>query len=183
MVKVADDANPPAAIAEYRCDGLGRRIQKIVAGSPGVTYDYYYNESRQVLEVRKGGDTDPLEQYVWDIRYMHSPVVRWRDGNCDGSLDGGAQDGDSTLYYSNDANFNVTALVDASDGAVVERYAYDPYGKVSVRHGVRDSAGCRSAGLHRRMSVTMSETAPVWFSTAPAATYGPRVVMRPPRRW
>lgn len=36
---------------------------------------------------------------------------------------------------------NVTALVDESDGAVVERYMYDPYGKVSVRHGVRDAAG------------------------------------------
>ncbi len=36
---------------------------------------------------------------------------------------------------------NVTALVDESDGAVVERYRYDPYGKVSVRHGVRDAAG------------------------------------------
>jgi RHS repeat-associated protein len=35
------------------------------------------------------------------------------------------------LYYTQDANFNVTALV-APDGTVVERYAYDPYGKVTV---------------------------------------------------
>ena len=119
-------------VAEYRYDGLGRRIQKIVEGSPDVTYDYYYNEGRQVLEVWKNGDDDhPLEQYVWDGRYVHSPCVRWRDGNCDGDLDGGSQEGDSTLYYCNDANFNVTALVDAS-AAVVERYLYDPYGKVTI---------------------------------------------------
>jgi len=34
-------------------------------------------------------------------------------------------------YYLQDANFNVTAVVD-NVGAVVERYAYSPYGKVTV---------------------------------------------------
>jgi len=66
------------------------------------------------VEVRKEEDADPLEQYVWDGRYVHSPCLRWRDGNTDGDLD---DEGDSVLYYTNDANFNVTALVDASDGA------------------------------------------------------------------
>jgi RHS repeat-associated protein len=50
-------------------------------------------------------------------------VLRWRDA------DGNAENGlEETLYYTNDANMNVTALVNAS-GTVVERYAYDPYGK------------------------------------------------------
>jgi RHS repeat-associated protein len=35
------------------------------------------------------------------------------------------------LYYCNDANMNVTALVNAADGDVEERYHYDPYGKVT----------------------------------------------------
>jgi len=122
-VKVFKDANTngsldtetDAPVAEYRYDGLGRRIQKTVEGSPDVTYDYYYNEGRQVLEVWKNGQDDhPLEQYVWDGRYVHSPCLRWRDGNCDGDLTGGSGEGDSTLYYCNDANFNVTALVDAA---------------------------------------------------------------------
>jgi len=78
-----------------------------------------------VVEVRRGGDADPLEQYVWDGRYVHSPCLRWRDGNTDGDLD---DEGDSVLYYTNDANFNVTALV-AADGDVAERVVYDPYGK------------------------------------------------------
>ena len=38
---------------------------------------------------------------------------------------------DETLYYCNDANMNVTALVNTS-GDVVERYLYDPYGKVTI---------------------------------------------------
>jgi RHS repeat-associated protein len=35
------------------------------------------------------------------------------------------------LHYTNDANFNVTALVDTS-GNVVERYLYDAYGKPKI---------------------------------------------------
>jgi len=38
------------------------------------------------VEVRKDGSENPLEQYVWSPRYMHSPVLRWRDGNTDGTL-------------------------------------------------------------------------------------------------
>jgi RHS repeat-associated protein len=109
-------------ILECRYDGLGRRIAKTdKTGESDVTYDYYYNTSWQVLEVRKGGDTDPLDQYVWDIRYIDAPVLRWYDENTDG------QDV-QTLYYTNDANFNTTALVE-EDGDVVERVMYDPYGK------------------------------------------------------
>ncbi|MCC5830341.1 MAG: RHS repeat-associated core domain-containing protein, partial [Phycisphaeraceae bacterium] len=37
-----------------------------------------------------------------------------------------------TLYYTVDANKNVTALIDATTGNVVERYLYDPYGRVMV---------------------------------------------------
>ncbi|MCX5671510.1 MAG: RHS repeat-associated core domain-containing protein [Planctomycetota bacterium] len=44
---------------------------------------------------------------------------------------------EETLYVCNDANMNVTALVDATpgsetEGEVVERYMYDPYGKATV---------------------------------------------------
>lgn len=83
----------------------------------------------------------PLEQYVWDIRYVDAPVVRFYDGNTDGDLTGGAAEGDSVLYYTTDSNFSVTALVDAASGAVVERYAYTPYGAASVLSGARDDEG------------------------------------------
>jgi RHS repeat-associated protein len=38
---------------------------------------------------------------------------------------------DTAHYYLQDANYNVTAVVNSS-GAVVERYAYTPYGKPTV---------------------------------------------------
>jgi RHS repeat-associated protein len=116
-------------VATYEYDGLGRRIQKTVGET---TDDYYYNESWQVLETRRGGDPDPLDQYVWDVRYVDAPVVRFHDGNTDGDyLDAG----DNVLYYTTDANWDVMALVDADTGDVVERYMYDAYGKATVLNG------------------------------------------------
>jgi hypothetical protein len=62
-------------------------------------------------------------QWLWDIRYIDAPVLRWRDA--DSNSENGLEE---TLYYCNDANMNVTALVNTS-GAVMERVVYDPYGK------------------------------------------------------
>ena len=51
-----------------------------------------------MLEVHEGGDADnPLKQFVWDIRYIDAPVVRFHDGDTDGTID-------DTLYYTTDAN-------------------------------------------------------------------------------
>ena len=64
----------------------------------------------------------PKVQWLWDVRYIDAPVLRWRDT-------GGDPDLDEALVFCNDANMNVTALEGAAGGTVVERYAYDPYGK------------------------------------------------------
>jgi RHS repeat-associated protein len=58
---------------------------------------------------------------------VDAPVCRFRDTDDNGTLD-------ETLYYCQDANMNTTALVSAS-GSVVERYLYDPYGKVTILDG------------------------------------------------
>ena len=133
-----DDEPDDTHVLTCRYDGLGRRIQKVVEGDPDVTYDYYYS-GYQVVEVRKDGDSDPYEQYVWDMRYVHSPVLRWRDTTSppDGNVD-------ETLYYTNDANFNVTALVEPG-GDVVERVVYDPYGKATFYDGSWENPSSTSA--------------------------------------
>jgi hypothetical protein len=46
-----------------------------VAASPDVTYDYYYNEQWQLLEERKDGDTDPLNQYLWHPYYIDALAI------------------------------------------------------------------------------------------------------------
>jgi RHS repeat-associated protein len=65
-------------------------------------------------------------QYVWSARYIDAPVLRDRDA--DGQSGTGLEE---RLYYTTDANMNVTALMDAA-GHIAERYVYDPYGSVTV---------------------------------------------------
>ena len=60
-----------------------------------------------------------LRQYVYGSQYLDELVAR-RDPS-DGSL----------KFYLQDANYNVVALAD-DEGAVVERYWYEPYGKVTI---------------------------------------------------
>ncbi len=144
---VGTPGTPGDTIAEYRYDGLNRRIAKIVKN--GATWDrtdFYYSVGWQVLEERFAGAvssenrvnvaTAARFQYVWDPRYVDAPVLRDEDTNSNGNCtdDGGSE----RLYYTQDANFNTTALVNTS-GTVVECYVYDPYGKVTIYNGGRTS--------------------------------------------
>ncbi len=126
LVKLVDGAN---TVAEYEYDGGNRRIVKSIYS--GGTLDHrqhvYYNQAWQVLEVRKEvsgtEDTDPLEQYVWHPYYVDALVLRDYDADVDGTS--------VRHYYTQDANFNVTAVIDDT-GSVVERYHYTPYGHLAV---------------------------------------------------
>jgi RHS repeat-associated protein len=68
-----------------------------------------------VLEERSGSTVQA--QNVWSPAYVDALVERDR--------------GSERLYVQQDANWNVTALVDGN-GNVVERYVYDPYGQATV---------------------------------------------------
>ncbi|REK44555.1 MAG: hypothetical protein DWQ46_09880, partial [Planctomycetota bacterium] len=121
------DLGSPLATFEY--DGRNFRIEK---SAGGIDLAFYYNENQQLLEEHQGTDEDPLNQYVWDLRYVDAPIVRFHDADLNGVY---TDTGDNILYYTSDANMNVTGLVDASTGAVVERYHYDPYGAVLYLDG------------------------------------------------
>ncbi len=99
-----------AGVAAYSYDGLNRRTTKLVSG---VLRDLYYSDMWQVLEERVGGATNADRQFVWGLRYIDDLVVRDRSTE--------------RLYALQDANWNVTAVVDTS-GAVQERYRYTAYG-------------------------------------------------------
>ncbi len=112
---------------------MGRRIVRSVYASGSLDYRLhcYYNENWQLLEGRKEvsgtEDTDPLNQYLWHPYYIDALAVRYYDSDTDGS-------GIVNYYYLQDANYNVTAVVD-NTGAAVERYRYTPYGDVSFMTG------------------------------------------------
>jgi RHS repeat-associated protein len=73
-------------------------------------------------------------QYVWDPRYIDAPILRDEDMTGNGDCVDPA--GFERLYYTQDANFNVTAIVQGTPGSgslgtVEERYVYDAYGRPS----------------------------------------------------
>jgi RHS repeat-associated protein len=105
-------------LVEYRYDGLKRRIIE----DDGTTEKHlYYSDQWQVLEERGGGNA--VTQYVWSPVYVDAMILRDRDA--DASSGNGLEE---RIYVLHDANFNVTAITDAS-GTVLERYAYEAYGR------------------------------------------------------
>jgi RHS repeat-associated protein len=110
-------------VKRYAYDGLHRRISETAGGT---TTDLYYSDAWQVLEERvaSGGTSVPRVQYVWSPVYVDALILRDRDSDGDGTLE-------ERLWVVQDANFNVTAVVDDS-GETVERYIYDPFGQATV---------------------------------------------------
>jgi len=83
----------------------------------------YYSSAWQVLEERTGSVSNATIQYVWSPVYVDAVILRDRSTQNNGTLD-------ERLWVQQDANWNVTAVVNGS-GNVVERDVNDPYGKVA----------------------------------------------------
>jgi RHS repeat-associated protein len=126
---------------QYEYDGMGRRISKDFAGGSTSDEDTYFNEEYQVVEMRKAGSSNPYEQYVWDLRYIDAPILRYR--NADGNTGSGTGGMEETLYTTYDANFNITGLVQENQ-TFVERYVYTPYGDRTVLTGTFGSRSSTS---------------------------------------
>jgi RHS repeat-associated protein len=129
-----------ATLVSYQYDLLSRRIVE----NPGTSRDLYYSAGWQVLEEWVDGQAQV--QYVWSPVYVDALVLRDRDA--DGNSGNGLEE---RLWVQQDANFNVTALLDGS-GTVVERYVYDPYGSVTIlapNWSVRGTSGYDWVYLHQ----------------------------------
>jgi RHS repeat-associated protein len=123
-------------IAQYQYDGAGRLVEELTnfTGSvPGtVTYSFY--DGQNAIETRQGtvsgnsipaaSTLSPQYQYVFSPLSGKTPILR------DSTFVGGAATSAGRLYYTSDANTNVTGLINAS-GQVIERYVYSAYGNVT----------------------------------------------------
>ncbi|MFL5246024.1 MAG: RHS repeat-associated core domain-containing protein [Gemmataceae bacterium] len=111
--------NGGTTLASYKFDGTGRRIVETAGAN---TRDLYF-DGWNVLEERLNSASTADMQYVWNPLQTNSLVLRDRSTAHNGTLD-------ERLWVQQDANGDVTALINSS-GSAVERYAYDPYGLVT----------------------------------------------------
>jgi RHS repeat-associated protein len=125
LVKLEDGDD---TVAEYEYDGAKRRTVKKTydSGDLDETRHFYYTEPArwQVVEERVDTSSDADRQFVWGLQYIDDIVLRDRDTTGDGTLD-------DRLYGMQDANWNVTGIVDGT-GSVQERYAFTAYGVSGV---------------------------------------------------
>jgi len=99
----------------YKYDALGRRVSKTVAGT--TTTVYVSDGLQEIAEYANGGAANaPQIQYVFGS-YIDEPLMMISGSN--------------KYYYHSNNLYSVAALTD-SGGSVVERYRYDPYGKVTI---------------------------------------------------
>jgi RHS repeat-associated protein len=133
-----------STVATYTYDGSNRRIVKgvYVGGTLDHNEHSYFNESWQVLEVRKevGGtiNANPLEQYVWHPFYLDAPLLRDYDPATSGSP--------TRYYYTFDASYNVTAAT-SNTGSPMERYYYSPYGSLTFLDGSFNILGAQQSQI------------------------------------
>ena len=136
--RLAQVTDGETIVAKYEYDGDNRRITKhIDSQSPGSPngidrYEHLFYVGIQLVETRNTTTLAsspeslvPHYQWVWSPRYIDASILRDENTDSDSLCD------DSRLYYTTDANMNVTSLVDTS-GDALERYVYDPYGCVTV---------------------------------------------------
>jgi RHS repeat-associated protein len=111
MVSLSD---PNSGITEYAYDALGRRIGRVLdaAGVPDETH-YHYDSFDRVCEEQDSGSVTQATYvyggYVDEVLSMERNAIDY--------------------YYHTDDLFTVRVLTDSS-GSVIERYAYDDYGRV-----------------------------------------------------
>ncbi|MBN2581902.1 MAG: RHS repeat-associated core domain-containing protein [Planctomycetes bacterium] len=133
-------------LAEYRYDGLNRRVRRIGYDTDGSTElqdtRYIYDGWRSVAEVEYDDQEDLTARYVYGLAYLDEMIHMDRDADGDGDPYDDDSDGAAeswNVYFVQDHLYNVVALVyddigsdaSAEDGTVVERTWYEPYGKVT----------------------------------------------------
>ncbi|MFL5245944.1 MAG: RHS repeat domain-containing protein [Gemmataceae bacterium] len=121
--RLVEVKNGATTLASYKFDAMGRRIVETAGAN---TRDLYF-DGWNVIEERLNGASTADIQYVWNPLDTNSLVLRDRSTAHNGTLD-------ERLLLQQGANSDVTALINGS-GTVVERYIYDPYGKVTFLNG------------------------------------------------
>ena len=120
-LKGADTDQDGAADAVYAYDALGRRVSKTIASTSTSTV-YVSALNQEIAEYPAGAAASaPTYDYVFGD-YVDEVLLRVTAAT------------GTRHYYHQDSLYCVRAITDAN-GAVVERYVYDPYGKAIYLSG------------------------------------------------
>ncbi|MCG8649233.1 MAG: RHS repeat-associated core domain-containing protein, partial [Pirellulales bacterium] len=123
IAKVESTNGQTTLVAKYEYDGRHHRLSKQKHDSSGnlaSTVNYFYNANWQCLKEEStpaGGGSSTVAEYVWGIRYIDDLITR--------------DIGSERLYAMQDRQFKMIALSD-TNGNVVERYTYTPYGESTI---------------------------------------------------
>jgi RHS repeat-associated protein len=107
-------AHTAAGLAAYAYDALGRRVAKTVGG---VTTVMVWDAAREIVEYPAGASAASPARVYAHGSYLDEALVMVAGGQ--------------RYYYHVGDTYSVAAVTD-HDGSVVERYRYDPYGRVMV---------------------------------------------------
>ncbi|MCG8404251.1 MAG: hypothetical protein MI923_03540 [Phycisphaerales bacterium] len=119
LIKI-EDGTKTTRKAAFTYDALGRRIE-FANDVTGETIRYYYDGVNEIVEHDTLGNRS--RYYIHGISYVDERLMMYDDETC------------RPYYYTIDRMYNVRSVVDRA-GAVVERYAYDPYGRPLIRESV-----------------------------------------------
>jgi RHS repeat-associated protein len=159
LVMINDDQGH--LIKAYEYDGLGRIIRDM---SPETTKDYYYSASGQILFENRGFVSHVDAIYVYSPIYINAVLLKQYDTDDNNAVD-------TRVYFTHDANFNVTAVISTS-GVVQQRMVYEAYGNVEFQASNWSSAS-DSYDLHhlwqggwRDTATTLYHFGARWYSPA-----------------
>ncbi|MBX3444859.1 MAG: hypothetical protein KF774_20835, partial [Planctomyces sp.] len=121
---------------DYEYDVLGRRVAKTVddvAHSTITTTVYVHADAIVFAEYLAGQPAaSPVRKFV-NASYVDEPVLLV-NGSGGGSSSSSGPASEELLYCHRSQQYSITALTDHT-GAVVERYAYTPYGVATILDG------------------------------------------------
>jgi hypothetical protein len=155
------------------------QVQCILEGLAGTDIIHLIDGWQEVEEREwDAGDTrlEPRRQFVSGGLYIDEPLIFNKDTDSDGDCtDAG---GSSRYFYAQQATWNVVAVI-GSDGTIVEKIQYDPYGQATLTVQQGQSAASRlllrRGDLLRRVaSAIRSSLAAIFHSRGGGLLYKPR---------
>jgi RHS repeat-associated protein len=130
--RLVSAASNGVTVVQNLYDHKSRRIAKITAST---TTAFLYDDWNLVSETQVSGLTPQVSYYVWGLDLSGS--LQGAGGV--GGLLCKSGTGVSPVFYTYDANGNVTDLIDSS-GAVAAHYEYDAFGNTTAVTGDRAAA-------------------------------------------